>query len=109
MTDLITEDEIENLKKDPVTVTIADLLNEQIRSILPLKLRSGYQVIYSVQDVRPDGRRFELLSVYRKAPVPDPADSEHIAKAVLGPGYKQLGLITGAYRFYKIIDSTHQV
>lgn len=101
---LITEDEIKTLKESPKTITLVDTLEGRKIPTPPLNLRSGYLVTYTIQDARPLGRRIELLSVYRDKPVPDPADSEHIAKAILGTEFKRFGLITNAYRFYKIIE-----
>lgn len=101
---LITEDEVKKLKESPKTITLVETLEGRKIPTPPLTLRSGYLATYTIQDARPFGRRIELLSVFRD-PVPDPADAEHIAKAILGTGFKLFGLITNAYRFYKIIES----
>ena len=85
--DLISGEEIKALKANACTITLQDAMEMRIKIIIPMDLKSGYGVSYSLVESSGGKAPVELLSVGSRNGEPDPADSERIALAVLGEGY----------------------
>lgn len=88
--DLITDEEIKVLKAKAITITFQDALEMRMHIIIPMDLKSGYGVSYSLVE-SPEKEPIQLLSIGSRDGRPDPADCEVLARAVLGSEYKQLG------------------
>ena len=85
--DLISGEEIKALKANACTITLQDAMEMRIKIIIPMDLKSGYGASYSLVESSGGKAPIEILSVGSRNGVPDPADSERIALAVLGEGY----------------------
>lgn len=85
--DLISVDEIKALKANACTITLRDAMEMRLKIIVPMTLKSGYGVSYSLVESSGGKAPVELLSVGSRSGEPDPAESERIALAVLGEGY----------------------
>lgn len=82
--DLISGEEIRALKANACTITLQDAKEMRMKIIIPMDLKSGYGVSYSLVE---GPAEVEVLSVGSRSGEPDPADCERIALAVLGEGY----------------------
>lgn len=91
--DLITPDEIKNLRNSAVKITpeiCEDIKHGKISQILPeaMHLKSGYMVQMTKDIV--NNIIVEHISVSRQNNKTDPADAEHIANAILGTGWSTM-------------------
>lgn len=82
--DVITGDEVRQIKANPVYLIIKG--NFVIGYPKFFSLKSGYRIGHSI-DVGEDGSQFEHVSISRRGQIPDPAEEDCIALAILGPGY----------------------
>jgi len=85
--DLISGEEIKALKANACTITLRDAMEMRLKIIIPMDLKSGYGVSYSLVESSGGKAPIEFLSVGSRSGEPDPADSERMALAVLGEGY----------------------
>ncbi len=91
MDELITDDEIKKVRKSAIITDFHKILTgKEIPVPERITLESGYTIGMSI-DEYPTGGTVEHLSVSRLGRKPDAADSEIIAKAVLGDGYRYIG------------------
>lgn len=89
---LITEEEIRKIRADGQTIDPLEVMEKRIMPIArPTMLASGYKVAMSFDLLHPNMPPFEHISISNSKGTPDPADAEHIAKAILGNGYIRLG------------------
>lgn len=92
--DLISGEEIKALRTRAKTITMKDGLRIRMQGgvvpVIPMDIKSGYGVSLTIIDNPPDRKPLELFSVGARHGLPDPADSESIATAVLGKGYAPL-------------------
>jgi len=94
--DLISGEEIKALKANACTVSLQDAMEMKMKIIVPMTLKSGYGVSYSLVESSGGKAPIEVLSVGSRNGEPDPADSERIALAVIGEGYTSTdSLFTG--------------
>lgn len=93
--DLISGEEIAAVRARAKTITMQDALRATMEGnvvlITPMPLTSGFCVTFSIIESGPQNL-LELCSIglsgSRK--LPDPADAEHIAAAILGKGYNPI-------------------
>ena len=102
--DLITQEEIDHVKANAVTIDQIAFLNggKPFPPIIkPYYIKSGYGISYSV-DILPDFPPINHLSVGHNNGNPDPADAEQIAKRILGSTYIVFGTLynQGNQHFY---------
>lgn len=93
--DLITADEVEALRARAKTITMKEGLHLTMQDgfvpVIPMNLKSGYCVSLTMIDPSTGRDPIEVFSVGACKSQPDPADAEHLAKAVLGEGCVFLG------------------
>lgn len=99
--DLISGEEIIAVRYRAKTITMKEALRVTMVGgyvpIIPMVIKSGYGVSLTIVE-DPQSRKIELLSVGSQRGNPDPADSELIALAVLGPGYLPLEISLSSKR-----------
>ncbi len=92
--DLISGDEIKALRNRAKTITMKDGLRLRMQGgfvpVIPMDIKSGYGISLTIVHNPPDRNPIEIFSVGARHGMPDPADSESIATAVLGKGYSPL-------------------
>lgn len=92
--DLISGDEIIALRTRAKLVTMKEGLRLTMQGmfvpVIPMDIKSGYGVSLTIIENIPDKNPIEVFSVGAVRGMPDPADSESIATAVLGKGYAPL-------------------
>lgn len=92
--DLIFGQEIKALRARAKTVTMKEGLRLTMQGmfvpVIPMEIKSGYGVSLTIIENIPDKNPIEIFSVGKVRGMPDPADSESIATAVLGKGYAPL-------------------
>jgi hypothetical protein len=107
--DLITSQEIKTLRAGAKTISIAMVIEAvekgEIIPVTPLKLRSGYRVGMTFDEM--DGMVFEHISVSSQEGQTDPADAEIIAKAVIGEYNAEGGVFNeNVIHFIKLKDES---
>jgi hypothetical protein len=93
--DLITQEEIDHIKANAITIDPISVINggKSFPLIIkPYYIKSGYGISYSI-DILPDFPPINHLSVGHMNGNPDPADAEQIAKRILGSAYIVLGTL----------------
>lgn len=92
--DLISGDEIIALSTRAKTVTMKEGLRLRMQGgflpVIPMEIKSGYCISLTIIDNPPDRKPIQIFSIGAVRGMPDPADSESIATAVLGNGYTPL-------------------
>lgn len=104
--ELITDEEVEKIKKGAVNLTpemfpepkkIAELTSEKLKKILrnippviPVNLKSGYRVSYSIDEMM--GTKWHHIAISRFAFQSKPFDEHFIVKRIIGDNYERLGV-----------------
>lgn len=85
MDNLVTEDEVKHLKTNPRFLSWKDVVPPVgiVPPIVPVKLKSGYLVSYTIDSIFTDAN-IRIEHVIVRATEPDPADMDRIAHAILG-------------------------
>lgn len=106
--DLISGDEIIALRTRAKTITMKVGLRLTMQDgfvpVVPMNIKSGYCVSLTIIENPPDRNPIDILSVGSVRGIPDPAESESIAMAVLGKGYTPLASLipsSGMVHFFK--------
>lgn len=105
--ELITPEEIKTLRDGAKTITYQTLIDAlakgKVVPVVPLKLKSGYQISMTLDKIPPFTA--EHISVYNPDGRTDPADAEIIARAVIGECTAREGMINiNNIHFIKILD-----
>ena len=87
---VLTEDEIKKIKDRKIIITLKDALRMKVKPTKPTVVSNGYKVSMSI-DVMSDDLEVHHVSIYNPKGRTDPAEAEHIARDILGEGYRYIG------------------
>lgn len=106
---MLTEDEIKKIKDCATILTPEDIIQTiaagKIKVIEPTRLDNGYTVGYSITYMRTN-LDIHHISVSNSKGTTDPAEAEHIARDILGKGYKSIGPMNlkNVLHFRKLVE-----
>lgn len=91
---VLREDEVRKIKESAVIITpekaLQAIVRGQIIAVDPIDVSNGYRVCMTIEVLR-DYLEVHHISVMNPKGRTDPAEAEHIAKEILGEGYKVMG------------------
>ena len=102
---MLTESEIKKIKEKAITITLKDVFAKKVKPVNPTTVSNGYRVSMSIEALR-DYLDVHHVSVMNPKGVTDPAEAEHIAKDILGEGYKFMApgeLVPNNLHFIKMV------
>lgn len=84
--ELVSDNEIKNIKSNPVHLSF----KQGLRPIIPYRLKSGYLIRYSIDELSTKSK-YEHVSISSCGYESDPAEEELIVKKILGENYEAMG------------------
>ena len=102
---MLTEPELKKITENTVIITLKDALEMKIKPVKPTTVSNGYRVSMSIEKLR-DYLDVHHVSVMNSKGVTDPAEAEHIAREILGEGYRFMAygeLVPNNLHFIKMV------